>query len=124
MSTLTDLHHLHGFDLALDATGDLAPATGSIRSQQRLLRRLLTNAGEYLFHLDYGAGLPAEIGEVVNVKKIRALIQSQLGQEEGIASNPAPEIDVTPMAQGVSVNLKYWTQDLKQPVALSFNVNR
>ena len=54
---MPDINHLWGNDLAFSATGDLATADVPTLTQQRVLRRLLTNPGDYIWELDYGAGL-------------------------------------------------------------------
>ncbi len=123
MSILYDLNHTLGFDLSLDATGDLQAVSHLERSQQRILRRLLSNPGDYLFHLDYGAGLPKQVGERLEINKTQAFIQHQLSQEASIAPQPAPEVKVTPIREGVSVQLHYWEAQTKQPITLSFDVN-
>ena len=51
-TTLADLNHYIGGDLSASNTGDLSSAPGLLRSQQRILRRLLTNPGDYIFHPD------------------------------------------------------------------------
>ncbi len=52
-----DLSHQWGDDLTVGPTGDMALVTGSVFGQQRVLRRLMTNPGDYIWQLDYGAGL-------------------------------------------------------------------
>lgn len=54
---MPDLSHQWGSDLLIGPTGDLATASGTELGQQRVLRRLLTNASDYIWHLGYGAGL-------------------------------------------------------------------
>ena len=53
------------------ASGDLLTTDDPTN---RILRRLLTNPGDYLWHPDYGAGLPSRIGTVVNEAELTALI--------------------------------------------------
>ena len=124
MTVLFDLSHTVGFDLSFDATGDLQLTQGREKGQQRLLRRLLTDTGTYLFHLDYGAGLPAQVGEQMDRQRLQTLIRRQLSQEVGIAVQPAPEMTVVPARDGVSVSLRYWEVATSQSVALSFQLDR
>ena len=49
--------------LRAGAAGDLAPAAGTLRGQQRVLRRLLTNPGDYIWQPGYGAGLGQFVGK-------------------------------------------------------------
>ncbi len=133
---MKDLYQYWGGDVASSATGDLLAVDGTVAGQQRLLRRLLTNPAEYdaagnqtqppdyIFHPDYGAGLPRWVGKNVDIPKIRALIRGQIFLETAVARSPAPQIDVVEISSGVSVSIRYADAQSRQPVFLSFNVNR
>ena len=121
---LQDLYHYIGGDLESTSTGDLLTSEGTIRGQQRVLRRLLTNPGDYIFHTDYGAGLPRRVGDVVDVPKITALIRGQMLLEEAVAKSPAPTINVTKIDRGIAVQIQYTDQPTGQTVSLSFSVDR
>jgi hypothetical protein len=69
---LSDLNHYIGNDLTASNTGDLQPVDTTVRGQQRVLRRLLTNPGDYIFHPNYGAGLPQWIGRTADLAEMRA----------------------------------------------------
>ena len=98
---LADLAHLWGNDLALSASGDLAIAEIPTLTQQRLLRRLLTNPGDYIWDLDYGAGLASFVGQPGANAAIVAAIRGQVSKEPGVSQTPAPVIDLVPDATGV-----------------------
>jgi hypothetical protein len=49
MTTLADVYHYIGGDISASNTGDLQGVTDTVRGQQRVLRRLLTNPGDYIF---------------------------------------------------------------------------
>jgi len=125
---VSDISQYVGDDLAASGTGDLQPASGTLRGQQRVLRRLLTNPGDYLFHLDYGAGLPRYVGQSMDIPRIRALIRGQILLEDAVAKTPAPVIDVGPVREGINgamaVSIRYHDAATGQPVALSFNVSK
>lgn len=92
---MPDLAHVFGDDLQLSATGGLATAdigTGLVR--QRILRRLLTNPGAYIFEPAYGAGLPSLIGKTPTAHQVQALVRSQIFQEAAVARVPEPTITV------------------------------
>lgn len=121
---LNDLTHYFSNDLNISNTGDIATVTGINRGQQRILRRLLTNPGAYIFQPQYGAGLPQFIGQVLNIPQITALIRSQIFLEDSVAKNPPPSITVTPILNGVSVYIKYTDASSDSASVLSFNVNK
>ena len=83
---MADLSLAWGADLALGSTGGLATLTGPSLTKQRLTRRLLTNPGAYIWDLTYGAGLPAYVGQPVDVGAITAVITSQTMLEAEVSS--------------------------------------
>jgi hypothetical protein len=85
---MNDLSHYYGGDIAVSPTGDLAPIDGAVRGQQRILRRLLTNPGDYIWHPDYGAGLPQYVGQTLDAPKLKALILGQMRMEDCVAKTP------------------------------------
>jgi len=121
---MADLHHYIGGDLAVSNTGDIAIATGTQEGQQRVLRRLLTNGGDYIWNLDYGAGVSQEIGKTLDVGRVRALIREQLFNEGIVSHSPDPVISVTPIQNGISVRVQYVDAIQKQQVSLAFDINR
>jgi hypothetical protein len=102
-----DLDHDFGGDLALGPTGDLATVTGTVLGQQRVLRRLLTNAGDYIWHLAYGAGLPAVIGTPVDAATIEGIVLGQIFLEAAVARSPAPVVEVQSTGSLVSLSITY-----------------
>lgn len=122
-----DISHLWGADLATGPTGDLAPANGAQRGQQRLLRRLLTSPGDYLWQPTYGAGLARFIGQPGNATQIRAVIRGQIFKEAAVARTPEPVIDVTFSPAGaigtVYVHIRYVDAPSGETQLLSFSVS-
>jgi hypothetical protein len=112
MSNLADLFHWWGQDLQPGPTGDLAPATGANRTSQRIIRRLLTNpgGGDYPWQPAYGAGLPAKIGQTLDLAQLRALIIGQIALEASVARSPAPQVTVTEVQGGVAISVVYYDQ--------------
>jgi len=123
---IKDINHFWGADLAAGNTGDLATVSGITRSQQRILRRLLTNPGDYLFQPDYGAGLPGYVGQSLDVPKLTALIRSQILMEDAVAHDPAPQITVGKVnadLTAISVRIAYTDAPSGAPAVLAFNVS-
>lgn len=103
-----DLDLNWGGIMGLSPTGDIAIANGTVYGQQRVLRRLLTNDGDYLWHLDYGAGLPQMVGEVVNVGEMTGIIQEQMYLEDCVDQENQPSVAVTNQNDGsVFVEILY-----------------
>jgi hypothetical protein len=124
---MNDIFQQWGYDLVLGPTGDLALVDDPVMGQQRILRRLLTNAGDYIWQLDYGAGLAGFIGQTVNSSQISALIRSQIFKEPSVARTPEPVIDVTVSPGGVSgevyVYISYVDATSGQTQLLSFSAS-
>ncbi len=120
---MADISHLWSGDLGVGATGDLATSDDVSLVQQRVLRRLLTNQGDYIWQLTYGAGLAGMIGSPQQIAATKAVIRSQIFNEPRVATNPEPVIDVTAdQAGGVQVNITYVDAQTGLTQALSFPV--
>jgi phage baseplate assembly protein W len=92
---MASIYHFWGQDLELSLTGDLESATQITESDQAVLRRLLTNPGEYIFHPDYGAGLPRYVGEDLSSERYNelvALVTGQMQLEDTVAQTPPPDV--------------------------------
>lgn len=123
LRNLADCFQLWGNDLTLSPTGDLATATIVDRSQQRVLRRLCTNRGDYISHLEYGGGLPQRIGTLLDVAKTRAQIRGQMLLEASVAKAPAPAIAVQAIPNGVAAQINYIVKPGNVPAVLSFSLS-
>lgn len=124
---MADLAHQWGSDLTIGPTGDLVVATGSTLSQQRILRRLLTNIGDYIWQLTYGAGLARFIGQPASALQIQAAIRSQIFKEATVARTPEPTIRVDTSPAGadgtVYVDIQYVDAQSGETQVLTFSVN-
>lgn len=120
---MADLDHTFSGDLSPSATGDLLACDGLAMANQRILRRLLTNPGDYLWHPDYGAGLPARIGSALDTGELTGLIRTQMALEDAVAHDPEPEITLAPLADGVRVQIRYTLKETGQQAALGFTVS-
>lgn len=120
---MNDLYQFYGNDILVSATGDLAPVEGSTKGQQRILRRLLTNPGDYLWHPDYGAGLPSFVGKAIDMRKVVAVIRGQILLEDSVAKQPEPQISAVAIPSGIAVKISYNDAQSRTPQILSFNVN-
>ena len=120
---MPDLYHPYGGDLAVGPGGDLAAVSGTLLGQQRVLRRLLTNPGDYLWNPSYGAGLAQFVGQPADPARIRSVIRSQIFQESAVARQPEPTIGVQAAPDGsVTVQVLYADSTTGQTQVLSFTV--
>ena len=120
---MPDLAHFYGDDLAVAPSGDLATVAMTQLGQQRVLRRLLTNPGDYLWNPGYGAGLAQFVGQPANAARIRAVVRSQIFQEAAVAQNPQPVIDVQGNTDSsVYVYIRYADATSGETQVLSFSV--
>lgn len=122
---MSDVGHIFGNDLQVGASGDLAAVRGTEFSTQRVLRRLLTPVGGYIFHPEYGAGLPQDIGEPlteIKLTEIRAKILSNILLETSVAQNPPPQITLRPIPNGLFCQIDYIVSDTRQPASVSFSL--
>jgi phage baseplate assembly protein W len=87
-----DISHTFGNDIDLSASADLLYVDGTTEVQQRIIRRLLTAAGDYLWHLDYGGSLGQFVGQPANQSAIENVIQGQIYQEETVAQVPLAKV--------------------------------
>jgi hypothetical protein len=118
-----EAYHIFGQDLVLSASGDLLLVSDTTETQQRILRRLLTNPGDYIWQLSYGAGLPSKVGRKVQGAALAALIRSQIFQEASVSPVPPPQITLTAAPSGqVNCVIIYTDQTTQMPTALTFTV--
>jgi hypothetical protein len=108
-------------DFQVDATGDLLLVDGDDEVRQRLERRLFTAVQGYVWHPEYGAGLPQKVGSVLSYSEIRAICSSQLTLEASVAPSPPAQLYVSGQPGGlVSIDIKYW--DAATGVSVSFSI--
>jgi hypothetical protein len=113
-----------GGDLIVAANGDIAasPATDAI--SEKLIRRLLTNPGDYFWSPTFGGGLGAQVGGVATPEMLQAIIQVQLAQENEVLRYPVPTIEVSrpsPNPNGLFLsNITFQTSSANGVNSLSF----
>lgn len=110
----------HG-DFQADATGDLLLVDGDNEVRQRLERRLFTAVRGYVWHQEYGAGLPQKIGLTYTAPQIESIVRSQIALEASVAPNPPAKINVTEFPGGsVVIDITYW--DAVTGATVSFQI--
>jgi plasmid stabilization system protein ParE len=110
-------------DFIIAANGDLLVADGDDEVRQRLERRLFTAVKGYVWHPEYGAGLPQKIGEGLRVYEIKSVVAAQLALEASVAINPPAKLSVgaSPnQPSSVGIGIQYW--DAVTGVSVNFNI--
>lgn len=121
-----------GGDFSLTSTGDLMLVSDSPSSatatMQRLIRLINTcpvvrDANGYpimppddIFHPDFGAGLPARVGDTVNnsfLPHLQSTIIGQLLNDPTVAPAPSPQVTATlqPDFKTVIVDVTVWLRN-------------
>jgi hypothetical protein len=121
----------------IEPTGSVMPSSATVEGEQRVLRRLLTNPGSYIWHLEYGAGLPQYVGQSFQTRpltpaetpdsqpsQIAAIIMAQMLLEDTVSRDPLPKVKVTPRANGnIHADISYADNRVGRIVTLGFDVN-
>jgi hypothetical protein len=126
---MADLYHDFGNDLQVSPSGDLLlidnlPQTGVAPdlSRQRIIRRLLTPVRGYIWHLEYGAGIPQKIGLPEQAGVIQALVAANIALEASVATYPPPITKVTQYDGGLFlISITYTDAQLGEQTTLVFD---
>lgn len=97
---MSAISHTIGGDIDLTSGGAVALVSEADETRQKILRRLCTNPGAYLWGLDYGAGLPALVGMTETTETISSVVQAQMALESGIDQMQPVTVTVTPLTGG------------------------
>lgn len=120
---MADLALQFGGDLVVGPTGDLLLSDGTVLTQQRVLRRLLTNPGDYIWQLNYGTGLGQYVGQPGAPAMIAGVARTQILLETAVAASPAPSVAVEAQADGtVNLSLSYTDAAAGETSALTFSL--
>ncbi len=120
---MPDLFLTFGEDLKISPTGDLLTADGEIITEQRVLRRLMTNPGDYIWQLNYGAGLGRFVGQTGISNLVSGVIRAQLQLEPQVARVPTPTVRATISANGiVRATVNYLNSVSRETTLLSISI--
>lgn len=92
---MADLRLEWAGDLSISSTGDLALVVDPQLGTQRVIRRLMTNPDDYVWHAEYGAGLGQFVGQATDPAAIKATIRSQMSLEAAVSQIVEPLIAVS-----------------------------
>lgn len=120
-----ELNQQYGFDLVITPNSQLGVVDGTQETYQRILRRLMTNPGQYLFAPDYGAGLGIYVGANLNSAlehQIKGVITTQMFKEDTVAQSPRPVISLSQNGTQLTVSITYAIKPSGLVYTLSFTV--
>lgn len=120
-----DADHNWGGDLSLSATGDIQLSSGSDLSNQRILRRLFTPPGSYIWHPQYGAGIQQFVGQPLSdttYDQTQMTITSNIFEESTVSQTPPPVIKFQTIQKGLFVGISYTMAVTLQQTVLNFQV--
>jgi hypothetical protein len=112
-------------DFSQTPSGDLVLSEGVDQTRQRVIRRLLTAVRAYIWHQEYGGGLPERIGRVALPQNIEAICRAQIALEQSVAKTPIPVITVTEPTSNLGlfvISISYVDAATGEAVALQFEV--
>jgi hypothetical protein len=110
-------------DMTIGPDGDLLLADGDDMVRQRIERRLFTAVQGYIWHQEYGAGLPDRIGRVARARDIQSLVAANIALETSVSPTPVPAITVDETQPGLFViGIVYTDAATGTSVSLNFEV--
>lgn len=108
-------------DFHVSPTGGLSLVDGDDEARQRLMRRLCTAVKGYIWHPEYGAGLPQKIGDPWQPTQIEAICREQVSMESSVALDPPAQVFVAEVIAGmVSIDIAYTSA--QTGLAVQFNI--
>jgi hypothetical protein len=108
-------------DFRVSPQGGLVFVDGDDEARQRLMRRLCTAVKGYIWHPEYGAGLPQKIGDPWLPSEVEAICRSQVNMEASVAISPPPRVNVAEVIPGmVSIDIQYISA--QTGLAVQFNI--
>ena len=120
---MSDLDSGWAGDLSSSAAGDVVTVSLPTLGTERVVRRLLTNPGAYVWHPEYGAGLARFVGQPIDVASIQATVRSQMLLEPAVASQPEPVVIVQADPGGtLFVQVRYADADTLTAQSLNIQV--
>jgi len=117
---MADLAHWFGNDLSLGPTGDLLTVSEPTRTEQAIVRRLLTTPNDYIWQIIYGGGLRQYVGRQSVPILIQNVIRGQIFLEQSVSPAPQPTISVQASGTGAVVSIGYFNSATQKSSLLTF----
>lgn len=121
-----DIYHEVGSDIQLDSTNDLLFVFDTDETNQRIMRRLLTNKSSYIWNPEFGASIPARIGRTLSVEEYRDAVNAITAavlEDDDVLKDPAPEINLQAIRNGFVCYIRYYNKsNTEHDTTLAFEV--
>jgi phage baseplate assembly protein W len=115
-----DLNLPWGGDLSLSPQGGTELISGSALTQQRIIRRLLTNQGDYIWDPTYGGNLRQYVDEPFDVAAVTAHVQAQTVLESTVQSVLSVVLTFQPSLGIATCTINYTASTATGPQVLTF----
>lgn len=123
-----DIYHYWGSDLQLSSSGDLLTVSDGTEINQRILRALMTFAGEYVWHVKYGVGIGKHVGQPLSPTdfvRIKAAVRAAVIREPNVQQTPPPQISFQANAMGyLVVTIDYTYKPDGKLKSMTFTVSK
>lgn len=106
-----DVHHIIGDDILLDKSNDLLFVFDTDETNQRIMRRLFTNKGTYIWNAKWGASIPWRVGDTLSAEVYREIvneIRAAVLEDDDVAKDPPPEITIEQISNGLICYIRYY----------------
>ena len=120
-----DVYHEIGDDIQLDSTNDLQLVFDTNETNQRIMRRLFTNKGTYIWNAAFGASIPWKLGETLSVEAYRDVINQVTAavlEDDEVAKDPPPEISIKTTTNGLICYIRYYNLSSEEHDTITFKV--
>lgn len=120
-----EIYQEFGNDLVIGINGDLMSVDGPQLSNQRIVRRLLTNLKDYIWNPTYGGSLPQFIGQLNSpqiLAQIKGVIATQLSLESTVSQSPSPVITLTGLPNQLNCTITYTYSVTNSQVVVTFSI--
>lgn len=124
---MQDINQWWSSDIVSES-GGISLSDSVTTTQQRIIRRVLTNPvsvegpPDYIWNPTYGCGAKRYVGAPQNkLIELKNIIVNQLSFEDGVSQSPLPEVILNTSSSLLTITIKYVDISTGLPQTLSFD---